>query len=612
MKTMSIGLKINMISVTCILLLSVILSILSILRISNLAESVSKQTLELKLNGDLNAMHQFIKNYYGDIVLKDGILSDVNGLSLDNRFEMIDQLSKDLKVVATIFVKEGNDFKRIITSIKKANGERAVGTFLGSGSAAYPFMNQGKRYIGTAEILNQQYITGYEPLLFQGDIIGILFVGVPVEEVDLLISSSIQKTIVFYIGIVIGLLFLISFSLYHFVDRLISNPVKQCVEVAKNLANGNTDIRINKIANDETGELSCAMLDLSKIIKSLNHEILLLTEYAMKGQLDKRANIQLQKGDFAVLLSELNHLLEAVTNPISEAINVMNCLAEKNLTVRVNGHYNGDFELLKQYINQAAENLSASILEVESSIDQIYNASEQLSSISQTLADSGTEQAASIEEISSSLSEINSLTNRNAEQSKQGLKLADFAVKSVENANNAMVKMNQAMMIILKSSQETSKIIKTIDEIAFQTNLLALNAAVEAAHAGEAGKGFAVVAEEVKNLALRSAEAAKNTDTLLDEAGKNTLMGSQIVNQVSNSFDEIYAQFTKVKNIIIDISAYSVDQASGISQINNGVGELNIVTQKNAANAEESASATDELKNLASRLKDMVNEFKID
>ncbi|HOD53895.1 MAG TPA: methyl-accepting chemotaxis protein, partial [Candidatus Cloacimonadota bacterium] len=333
------------------------------------------------------------------------------------------------------------------------------------------------------------------------------------------------------------------------------NPVKQCVEVAKKLANGNTDIRINKIANDETGELSCAMLDLSKIIKSLNHEILLLTEYAMKGQLDKRANIQLQKGDFAVLLSELNHLLEAVTNPISEAINVMNCLAEKDLTVRVNGQYNGDFELLKQYINQAAENLSASILEVESSIDQIYNASEQLSSISQTLADSGTEQAASIEEISSSLSEINSLTNRNAEQSKQGLKLADFAVKSVENANNAMVKMNQAMMIILKSSQETSKIIKTIDEIAFQTNLLALNAAVEAAHAGEAGKGFAVVAEEVKNLALRSAEAAKNTDTLLDEAGKNTLMGSQIVNQVSNSFDEIYAQFTKVKNIIIDISA---------------------------------------------------------
>ncbi|HOD53894.1 MAG TPA: Cache 3/Cache 2 fusion domain-containing protein, partial [Candidatus Cloacimonadota bacterium] len=222
MKTMSIGMKINMISVTFILLLSVILSILSILRISNLAESVSKQTLELKLNGDLNAMHQFIKNYYGDIVLKDGILSDVNGLSLDNRFEMIDQLSKDLKVVATIFVKEGNDFKRIITSIKKANGERAVGTFLGSGSAAYPFMNQGKRYIGTAEILNQQYITGYEPLLFQGDMIGILFVGVPVEEVDLLISSSIQKTIVFYIGIVIGLLFLISFSLYHFVDRLIS------------------------------------------------------------------------------------------------------------------------------------------------------------------------------------------------------------------------------------------------------------------------------------------------------------------------------------------------------------------------------------------------------
>jgi methyl-accepting chemotaxis protein len=174
-----------------------------------------------------------------------------------------------------------------------------------------------------------------------------------------------------------------------------------------------------------------------------------------------------------------------------------------------------------------------------------------------------------------------------------------------------MEKMNKAMASILHSSQETGKIIKTIDDIAFQTNLLALNAAVEAAHAGDAGKGFAVVAEEVKNLALRSAEAAKNTNSLIEESGRNSEMGSRIVEEVTKSFQLMKDQFNKVKSIVNEISASSDEQAHGVNQISTGVNEMNRVTQQNAANAEESASAAEQLNSQAAELKSMVATFTL-
>ena len=189
--------------------------------------------------------------------------------------------------------------------------------------------------------------------------------------------------------------------------------------------------------------------------------------------------------------------------------------------------------------------------------------------------------------------------------------MADKAVESVDEGGVAMNKMSEAMSFILKSSQETGKIIKTIDEIAFQTNLLALNAAVEAAHAGEAGKGFAVVAEEVKNLALRSAEAAKNTNDLIEESTKNAELGARIVEQVNQSFTEIRENFGKVKNIVNEIAASSQEQSQGVQQVNTAVQEMNKVTQQNAANAEESASAAEELNSQAAELNNMVAQFNL-
>ena len=243
--------------------------------------------------------------------------------------------------------------------------------------------------------------------------------------------------------------------------------------------------------------------------------------------------------------------------------------------------------------------------------DQVASASSQISTTSQSLADGSSEQASSIEETSSSLEEMASMTKRNAENAGQADGLMKEANRVVEKANGAMGKLITSMADISKASEETSKIIKTIDEIAFQTNLLALNAAVEAARAGEAGAGFAVVAGEVRNLAIRAADAARNTASLIEGTVKKVKEGSQLVNGTSESFAEVATSAAKVGELVGEIAAASQEQAQGIEQVNRAVADMDKVVQQVAASAEESASASEEMNGQASRMKSLVQELVV-
>ncbi len=241
--------------------------------------------------------------------------------------------------------------------------------------------------------------------------------------------------------------------------------------------------------------------------------------------------------------------------------------------------------------------------------EQVSSASGQVSSASQSLAEGSTEQAAGLEETSSSLEEMASMTKQNADNAQQANTLASEAQKAANNGTEAMQRMSTAINDIQKSSDETAKIIKVIDEIAFQTNLLALNAAVEAARAGEAGKGFAVVAEEVRNLAMRSAEAAKNTSAMIEESVKNSKNGVDIATEVGKGLEEIVQSIGKTNDLVGEIAAASQEQAQGIDQINTAMAQMDKVTQQNAANAEESASASEELSAQAESMNDVVGDL---
>jgi len=241
--------------------------------------------------------------------------------------------------------------------------------------------------------------------------------------------------------------------------------------------------------------------------------------------------------------------------------------------------------------------------------DQVFTAAEQVSSSSQSLAEGASQQAASIEETSSSMEEMASMTKKNSENASHADNLMKEANQVLLTANESMGQLIQSMEDISKASAETSNIIKTIDEIAFQTNLLALNAAVEAARVGEAGAGFAVVADEVRNLAMRAADAAKNTSELIEGTVKKIGDGSELVATTNNAFSKAAESTAKVGDLVSEISEASKEQSIGIEQVNIAITEMDKVVQQNAANAEESASASEKMSGQAEQLRDYVGDL---
>ena len=254
---------------------------------------------------------------------------------------------------------------------------------------------------------------------------------------------------------------------------------------------------------------------------------------------------------------------------------------------------------------------------VSDASDQLVSSAEQVSSASQSLAESSSEQAASMEETSSSMEEMSSMTKQNALNAGQADSLMKHANQGVAKANKSMGELTTSIAEITEASKETSKIIKTIDEIAFQTNLLALNAAVEAARAGEAGSGFAVVAGEVRNLAMRAAEAAKNTADLIEKTLQKVQSGWGIVTGTRSAFEKVAGDVAKVGELVAQIAAASNEQADGITQINKAMANMDAVVQNVARNAEESASASEEMsaqatqmRKIALEMSDLVNGYK--
>jgi methyl-accepting chemotaxis protein len=307
----------------------------------------------------------------------------------------------------------------------------------------------------------------------------------------------------------------------------------------------------------------------------------------------------------------VNETLDAVVMPVNEASECLREMAKGNLDVEVKGDYMGDHAVIKDNLNATLASLNDIMNQVSVAADQVATGARQVSDSSQYLSQAATESASSLEEITASMHELTSQTNMNAENATQANQLAAQARVSAEKGEEQMSNMVKAMNDINESAASISKIIKAIDEIAFQTNLLALNAAVEAARAGKHGKGFTVVAEEVRNLAQRSAAAAKETAEMIEGSIKKTGVGTRIAEDTSRALEEIVSGATKVTDLIGEIASASKEQAQGIGQINQGLSQVDQVTQQVTASAEESASASEELSSQSLQLKQMLDKFNL-
>jgi methyl-accepting chemotaxis protein len=346
---------------------------------------------------------------------------------------------------------------------------------------------------------------------------------------------------------------------------------------------------------------------ISKIIKDADF----ILKESLNGNLSVRVETEGHQGDFMKIIDGINHILDAVVEPVQEGVKVLQKMSDGDFSGGMTGDYKGDHAILKDSLNNTLKSINELLSHVNATVDQVLTSSELVSSTSQALSQGATEQASSLEELTSSMQEIDVQTRQNAGNANQARQFSAQAKTTAENGNEQMKELMIGISEINGSSKNISKIIKVIDEIAFQTNLLALNAAVEAARAGRQGKGFAVVAEEVRNLASRSSAAAKETSELIENAIKKAENVTVISEKTLTVLKEIEVSSTKVAGIVEEISEACNEQSQGVSQVNTGLEQISQVTQQNTSSSEECASAAEELYSQSEELGVILTKFKL-
>jgi methyl-accepting chemotaxis protein len=467
-----------------------------------------------------------------------------------------DRFTAETGVTATIFAKSGDDFIRISTSVKKQNGERAIGTALSHAHPGYARLLAGKSYIGYATLFGTQYLTEYDAITdAAGKVIGALYVGIDVSgERRLSLAAKIAGTC----------FFLTSALVFALVWQLSGD--------------------FEQLAQSQSGEIA----------SSRNAYIAMGIVAALM---------------LSVVVYQFVH--RALAQPLGEARNVAQRLSAGDLTSQLHVERNDEIGQLMQAINGISQGLTDIVGNVRQGSSEITTATREIASGNSDLSARTSEQAASLEETASSMAQLTTTVKQNADNAQQANQLVLAASAIAGKGGRVVGQVVEMMNTIKRGAEQIARIVAEIEDIAFQTNILALNAAVEAARAGEHGRSFTVVAADVRNLAQRSGVAAKEIKALISDSVVQVDEGSALADQAGNTMTQIVSSVKRVADIMGEISAASSEQSTGIEQVNVAIVMMDEMTQRNAALVEQAAAAAENLREQAEKLSQIVATFKL-
>ncbi len=382
------------------------------------------------------------------------------------------------------------------------------------------------------------------------------------------------------------------------------------VEVVSCYAKGDLSVDMDKLPG-EKAKITAVMDGVKASLQAVNAQIQALVEAAARGDFTVRGEEAKFEHEFSKMVAGLNRLMQTSETGLNEVARVLGALAKGDLTEKITGDYRGTFGKLKDDSNKTVENLTAIVHQIKEAAETINTASGEISQGNTDLSQRTEEQASSLEETASSMEELTSTVKQNAENARQANQLAIGASDTAAKGGQMVAEVVTTMNGISESSKKIADIISVIDGIAFQTNILALNAAVEAARAGEQGRGFAVVATEVRNLAQRSAAAAKEIKELITDSVGKVEQGGAIVERTGETIAELVGAVKRVTDIMAEITAASQEQSSGIEQVNQAITQMDEVTQQNAALVEQAAAAAESMQEQAGSLVQAVAAFKL-
>jgi methyl-accepting chemotaxis protein len=523
---------------------------------------------------------------------------------------------------ATIFAAHGEDFVRVTTSVKKENGERAIGTTLDRNSPAYAVLRDGRSYIGLVTLFGKQYITQYEPARdAAGKVVAVLYVGVDITEDMKLLKDRIRalkvgETGYFYV--------LNAAPGKHYGELLVHPGSEGANLLDSRAADGRAFIR--EMLEKKNGSI---VYDWQNAGESTAREKFVAYTHikdwnwiiaggTYRDEITAAATELRQRFILAGLLAlaVLAALLYAVVRasvarPLAQVRDVARRIAEGDLTARMESRGRDEIGLLTEAINSVGASLSSVVGKVRLGAEQIASASQQISAGNLDLCQRTEEQAASLAGTATSMDQLTATVRQNADNARQANQLAVSASNVAQRGGATVAQVIERMDAISQSSRKISDITGVIDGIAFQTNILALNAAVEAARAGEQGRGFAVVANEVRSLAQRCAAAAKEIKLLIDASNGEVEAGGKLVADAGATMQDVLASVARVTDIMAEITAASQEQTGGIEHINSAVGAMDEATQQNAALVEEASAAAQAMQDQADELARAVRLFRL-